>query len=399
MLLGSLTLDLYTALIEKEEDWSIIRWPITPPSLLNDDSEQQQQQHRSLPLGATPSLVSSKNERFYENNNRVVHYMTTEYTGWNNQREAAMMAWVIAYQTGFTLQLKNFHPAFTGAWSDRGGYQHGDLWDLSLLSKFVNITLISYDRTAAVGYEHEVTLEDRFETAQEVAQLAQQYQSISYACGWSFLQHQLPWLTPDHLLFPRMLESFTYNSFIQETAAQVVRQIQEKDEGQPQSHKNIIIALHVRQNRRPAVDCREWGLETILNGGNHMEKYQRGGCLGLHWHDPRLVEWLFPDHYSNATVYLAHDGSLGGALPEGYRQASDFDMVKTLRPAIVSAVEQEIAIRADYFVASTHSSWSEYVVYKRMLLNKEDGRKNYDIWVRNLDIMDPPRVPNGASAT
>ena len=363
VVLGSLVLHLFTD--SNYKDW------LGPSSL---SLQQQHQQHRSLPLDTTTGLSSSETALLNDNEvTGVVHYQTTQYSGWNNQREGAMIAWIISYLTGHTLQLKNFHPAFTGSWSDNGGYLHGDLWDLVHLRKYVYITLIPYDRTA-IGYEHEVALHDRFETPEQVAQL-RQYKTISFACGWSFLQHQLPWLTSDHLIFQRMLESFTYNSVIRETAERVVRQM-----------KGPFIALHVRKNRRPAADCDEWGLQPILAG----DGYERGGCLGLNWSDPRIVELLFPDEFSNnMSVYVAHDGNLGRSLNKKYRLSSDFDMFKTLRPAIISAVEQEVAIRAEYFVASTHSSWSEYVIYKRLLSKKKDGRKNYDIWVRNLDIMDP----------
>ena len=69
-------------------------------------------------------------------------------------------------------------------------------------------------------------------------------------------------------------------------------------------------------------------------------------------------------------------------------QASNIPFLNRVPSAILSAVEQVVASHAEYFVGSTHSSWSEYVIYKRVEAKKKDARQNYDIWVKNLDILD-----------
>jgi hypothetical protein len=305
----------------------------------------------------------------------LVHYTTTSSGGWNNQREGAMMAWVVAYLTGHSLEYKTFHPAFTGVQTvDRGGYSHDDLWDLACLSRYVHVTNISHVKTS-IGYEFGFGTEAKFGSLEQVRDL-KKYKTISYLSGWSFMQHTFPWLDPwqepGRKVFQRMMESFTYSRLIQETADKMVSRI-----GFP------YIALHIRKLRPPALDCKELGLETLLNT---KEMFQRGACKGLtDWED--AVARLFPNN--KLPIYVAHDGTLGTKVLEGARRSSDFQYLDMLRPAIISAVEQEVAIRADFFVASAHSSWSEYVIYKRAL-TKGDGRRNYDIWMTNLVIMDPP---------
>jgi hypothetical protein len=42
--------------------------------------------------------------------------------------------------------------------------------------------------------------------------------------------------------------------------------------------------------------------------------------------------------------------------------------------------------RAEYFIASADSSRSEYVVYQRVH-GAKDGKKNYDTWVKNPDLL------------
>ena len=95
-----------------------------------------------------------------------------------------------------------------------------------------------------------------------------------------------------------------------------------------------------------------------------------------------VVPNLFPN--MSLPLYVAHDGTHKRTnFPGIIWQSSDFDFVKKLRPAFVSAVEQEILIHAETFIASTHSSWNEYVIYKRAL-TKSDGQENYMIWKENL---------------
>lgn len=301
-----------------------------------------------------------------------VHYTTTDSTGWNNQRETAMVAWIISYLTGHAFEHKAFHPAYTGAAIDRGGYKQGDLWDLSYLSKYVRLKNISYEVTSE-HYEYKFGVDSVFETPAQVAEL-KKYQTVSYSGGWSFLQHSFPWLDPwkepGKVVFQRMMESFTYNQQIQQVADKVVQQIGDE-----------FIALHIRKNRAPALDCRELGRGVIMK---HQTMYKKGGCFGIDWKD--VMSRLFPEN--TLPVYVAHDGSFSKSAIAGALQSSDFSFLRSLRPAIISAIEQEIAIRASQFVSSTHSSWSEYVIYKRAS-SKEDGRKNYKIWLWNLDILDP----------
>uniref|UniRef100_A0A7S3P4B6 Uncharacterized protein n=1 Tax=Amphora coffeiformis TaxID=265554 RepID=A0A7S3P4B6_9STRA len=304
-----------------------------------------------------------------------VHYRTTSVSGWNNQRQGAMVAWVIAYLTGYTLQYKTFHPANTGAGTpyDRGGYAHADLWDPTCLERYVTVQNISHTHDGS-GYEYLVSLETVFASPQEVRALASRHQNISYDAAWSFAQHTFPWLDPwqqkdgGKQVFERLVESFTYSPLIQKTADDIV----EKMGGGP------FIGLHVRDGRKPALSCQKQGVQTINVSRNG---YERGGCVGIDWNN--VIPRIFPN--STLPIYLAHDGKSrkpNYASSTAVWEGSNFEVLTKLRPAIISAVEQEVMVRAESFIASTHSSWSEYVIYKRAL-TKQDGKENYMIWKNN----------------
>lgn len=310
-----------------------------------------------------------------------VHYSTTAYSGWNNQRQGAMMSWVVAYLTGHTFEFKTFHPAFTGAQADRGPYNHDELFDLEHLEKYVHVQKIPHTKTAD-NYDKKFHIGSVFETIDDVKDLAKHHKTITYDIGWSFMQHTYPWLDPwqepGSVVFERMVESFTYSRLIQETADRVVA---EMGDGGGEN----FIAIHARSGRAPALDCQDLRLETVTE--TVREKYKLGGCAGMLNDWDEAVARLFPNN--TLPIYVATDGSLPGNALQGARRASDFAFLQSLRPAILSAVEQVISSRAEYFIASTHSSWSEYVIYKRAL-TKKDGKKNYDIWIKNLAIADPP---------
>jgi hypothetical protein len=297
-----------------------------------------------------------------------VHYATNEFAGWNNQREAAMVAWLVAYFAGHTLDLKPFHPAYTGVLSDQSGdYKHGDLWDLKALGRYVKLRNISY-QTTPDGYDFKLDLGSVFYSADDVRRLSN-YTTISYTAGWAPLQRTFPFVDPfappGSTSFRHMIESFTYNRRIQEIAEAIVKEM------------TPFVALHVRSGRPPALNCTEVGEETVVES----DMYQRGACRHITW--ANVVDRVLPGN--KLPVYVAHDGRFANGTIPGAVQGSDFQILRELPLAIASAVEQVVAIRAEYFVASAHSSWSEYVVYQRVY-DAKDGKKNYDIWVKNLDL-------------
>jgi hypothetical protein len=278
------------------------------------------------------------------------------------------VAWLVAYFTGHTLELKPFHPAFTGVASDqRGDYKHGDLWDLQALGKYVNLRNISY-QTTSDGYDLKLDLGTVFYSADDVRRL-RNYTTISYTVGWAFLQRTFPFVDPfappGSAAFRHMIESFAYNRRIQEIAETIVEEM------------TPFVALHVRSGRPPALDCTEVGEETVAVS----DVYQRGACRHITW--ANVVDRVLPGN--RLPIYVAHDGGFTNDTIPGAVQGSDFQILRELPLAIASAVEQVVAIRAEYFVASAHSSWSEYVVYQRVY-DAKDGKKNYDIWVKNLDL-------------
>jgi hypothetical protein len=310
----------------------------------------------------------------------TVHYSTNKYSGWNNQRESAMMAWIIAYYTGHTLEYKTFHPAFTGSIPDQNTYTHADLWDVNLIQKYVHIQNTSHTKEAG-HYDLKIKLDSVFLSKAEVRALGNKYHNISYDAGWNLLQKSVPWLNPwkndggRELVFERLMESFTYSPLIRKHAEKIVEKI-----GGP------FIGLHVRKGRMPALNCSDYKLPLV--SGPETKRHERGGCQGITWNKFFEKQHEFQD--SNLPVYVAHDmGRRQGAdfMNHEILQSFDFqDIIGPLRPAIVSAIEQVVMIYAEYFVASTQSSWSEYVIYKRAF-DKRDGEKNYKIWKSNGQVI------------
>ena len=298
----------------------------------------------------------------------IVHYRTTSVSGWNNQRQSATMAWLVAYYTGHSLALKPYQPAGTGVASDSSTeYRQGDLWDMTKLAAYVNIINITYNTqaTESDGWYmfNEWTV---FPTQQDVSAL-QNHSKISYDSAWAvMMQHNFPFLDPfqepGETAFRHMTESFVYNQLIQDMADAAIKEL---------FGGQSFIALHVRHNRRPSLNCTALGLETSTE--------QYGGCI-VEWKD--IVSKLLPGN--NLPVYVAHDGKFID-LPIGWKSSVDFGLAEKTSLAIGSAVEQVIATRAEYFIGSTQSSWSEYVVYQRVY-NKVDGRSNYDIWLHHARL-------------
>ena len=310
------------------------------------------------------------------------HYKTARFSGWNNQRQSAMMAWIIAYLTGHTLEFKPYQPSVTGVETDKiSNYTHGDFWDMTHLRKYVHVKNISLENNGG-GYEYGFFHSSRFLTRENVTDLGK-YKTITYASTWSFLQHQMPWIDPwksTDPLFERMMESFTYTQTIGNLATRVMQEI-----GEP------FIALHIRKDRLPALDCQELGRDVLSGQNRGGSKYRQGGCHGVDW--GYVLEKLYPNN--TLLFYVAHDGSFrldDAILPNSsvrVKQASDMKCLQDeeVPLAVVSAVEQVVATGGEFFVGSTHSSWTEYVIYKRAL-TKKDGKKNYDVWVKNLAFFD-----------
>jgi hypothetical protein len=294
-----------------------------------------------------------------------VHYRTTSFSGWNNQRQSAMKAWVVAYLTGRALQLKPYQPARTGVLSDPSStYEHGDLWNLSSITKYVHVQQVPFQKQAVPPeYDFFISMDEQFETPTQLRQQLRNYTNVTVDQAWSYLLHELPFLNPWYhspgggdVIFARMMESFTYTSLIQETARRIV------DEMLLGRNQTKFIALHVRSDRLPALDCDEMGVLPLVD----RNMYNRGGCPGVDWEN--VLPRLFPNTTSGssntecALVFVAHDSSvqLANLVPSGLsaknfvlKDVSNFaHIVSTLRPAVISAIEQEIAIHAEYFISS-----------------------------------------------
>jgi hypothetical protein len=182
-----------------------------------------------------------------------------------------------------------------------------------------------------------------------------------------------------------MVESFSYTSQIQETASRIVDEMLQGTTNET----TRFIALHVRHQRRPALDCQGLGLSPIVRD-KKKKNHTKAGCTGVDWKN--VLSKVFPNMTAGSSssnnnnnsnkstlVFVAHDSRIrltdlipaaaaaaaaaaAGILSDQnfiWKDISDFDhIVSSFGPAIVSAIEQEIAIRAEYFIGSIRTEWN-----------------------------------------
>mmetsp|Transcript_23585 Transcript_23585/g.65623 ORF Transcript_23585/g.65623 Transcript_23585/m.65623 type:complete len:465 (+) Transcript_23585:111-1505(+) len=412
-----------------------------------------------------PGSLKEGHRETHRRHEGSVYYVTTDASGFNNQRQSAMMAWVLAYLTGHTLLWKDYHPAYTGVASDSNQYDHGAFWDLIMLQKHVQVCNVShkhhFDDNDNDGYR--MNLGTKFDSTLQVQQLGRAYKNISYGAGWSYMSLAFPWLRPlfDSLsaneverkstrlpheqegsdIFLQLMESFTFTQHIQHLAQQVIQQLAGNNErGKLEAGGPLFIGMHQRQHRQPAVNCRQLNTSYLAIGpkvGHPIRTYSKGACQGVDWSN--VVAKLFSnndDKTASLPIYVAHDSSFpmnrddfrndyrrqiryyklkygpkspqymsalkqgsnrtqtnpSSPYPPGTKDASDFQdtLFKGVPPAVVAAVEQEILIRSTYFISSLHSSYSEFVIFKRAVQTPppRDAQQNYDIWMEKLLLFD-----------